>query len=171
MNETMTQLVQMARAGDPEAFSRLYAEVWEDLYRYAFFLLGSREDAEDMVQETVLAAYAGIGKLRDPALFRPWIFRILSNKCRRHRGTYLTRPGELTEEMPDPGGDFTERVLLRSAVEELSGEDRMIIGLHVFAGYTSREIGEILGMKSATVRSREHRALEKLRRSEKGDRP
>lgn len=168
MNEIMTGLVERARSGDPQAFSSLYGEVYEDLYRYALYLLGSREDAEDMVQETVLAAYAGISRLKDPEAFRGWIFKILSNKCRRHRGTYLTRPGELTGEIPDPGPDPTDALYLKEAMESLSEEERMIIGLHVIGGCSSREIGAMLGMKDATVRSREYRALLRLRGEPKG---
>ena len=163
--EDMSLLAEKARSGDPEAFASLYEMVYKDLYRYALYMLGHKEDAEDVVSETVMAAYAQIGQLKSAEAFRAWIFRILSNKCRNQRAAYLNRTGELDEQMPDPGGDFTEESMLREAMDRLTGEDREIICLHVFGGYKSTEIGLILKMNPATVRSREHRALERLRKS------
>jgi len=164
--EDMSLLAEKARGGDPEAFASLYEMVYKDLYRYALYMLGQKEDAEDVVSETVMAAYAQIGQLKSPEAFRAWIFRILSNKCRNQRAAYLHKTGEVDEQMPDPSGDFTKESMLRAAMDTLTGEEREIICLHVFGGYKSHEIGLILKMNPATVRSREHRALEKLRKTQ-----
>lgn len=163
----MSLLAERAGRGDPEAFASLYEMVYRDLYRYALYMLGQKEDAEDVVSETVMAAYAQIGQLKNPEAFRAWIFRILSNKCRKQREAYLNRTGQLDEQMPDPGGDFTEGSMLRSALARLSEEEREIVCLHAFGGYKSHEIGRILQMNPATVRSREHRALDRLRKSQR----
>ena len=58
-------LVLQAKAGDDSAFASLYETVWQDLYKSAFYILGNREDAMDVVSETFLEAYRGIRKLRD----------------------------------------------------------------------------------------------------------
>lgn len=165
--EEMSLLAEKARSGDPEAFASLYEMVYQDLYRYALYMLGQKEDAEDVVSETVMAAYAQIGQLKSADAFRAWIFRILSNKCRNQRAAYLNRTCELDETMPDPEGDFTGEYLLKDAMARLTEEEREIICLHVFGGYKSHEIGQILQMNPATVRSREHRALERLRSSQR----
>ena len=63
---------------------------------------------------------------------------------------------------------MVENYHLRRVFGELDEEDRMIIGMHVFGGYTSREISEITGMNANTVRSRESRALKKMAEKLKG---
>ena len=67
----------------PEVFAMYYQNVYKDLYRFALYTLKNAHDAEDVVGETVLDAYASVEKLRDPGAFRGWIFAILSNKCRK----------------------------------------------------------------------------------------
>ena len=60
-----------------DEFIELYTAVYKDLYRYALYVLGNREDAEDAVSEAVVDAYAEFGKLRDKGAFKGWIFKIL----------------------------------------------------------------------------------------------
>lgn len=167
--EDMTFLVERARNGDAEAFGELYKLVYKDLYRYAYYALGHREDAEDVVMEAVTEAYVQIRRLRRAEAFRGWIFRILQARVMRKRKEYVSKTAELTEAMEEtlaaPGSDFSSNAALRAALATLSEQDRTILLLHIFGGYTSLEIGQMLHMKDATVRSREKRALEKLRKS------
>lgn len=69
--------VTKAKAGDREAFGRLYDAVAKDLYRAALYTLGNPQDAEDIVAETFLEAWKGIHTIREEASFRQWIMRIL----------------------------------------------------------------------------------------------
>lgn len=70
MNEDIAALVQRAGSGDAAAFGELYEQVYKDLYRYALYCLGSREEAEDAVQETALEAFRGMAGLKRPEAFR-----------------------------------------------------------------------------------------------------
>ena len=168
--DEMRDLVSKARSGDAEAFGELYSMVYKDLYRYAYYMLDQREDAEDAVMETVCEAYVQIRRLREADAFRGWIFRILAARVKRIRKGYLTKTAELTEAISEtmaaPNSDFSDKAALTASLSMLSEEDRTILLLHIFGGYTSSEIGRMLHMKDSTVRSREKRALEKLRRSE-----
>ncbi len=83
--EDYLKLVKAARRGDAQAFAALYEEVYEDMYRFALYTLKNIQDAEDVVSETVTAAFASIKKLRSAVAFHSWIFRILSNKCKGGR--------------------------------------------------------------------------------------
>ena len=161
---------------DKKAFLEKYEEVYRDMYRYALFTLGQRDDAEDAVSEAVLDAYRQRDSLRDIEAFRGWIFKILSRKCIAKRRDYATKrtlsldeapPGDeqapIIDTLPDDTPGTEEAAVIRRLFMTLPDEDRQIISLHIFGGYTSREIGDILDMKDATVRSREHRALEKLK--------
>nr|MCR5623677.1 RNA polymerase sigma factor [Lachnospiraceae bacterium] len=87
--EEVCALVQRAKQADTHAFALLYEMVYEDLYRMALYTLGNHEDAEDMVSETVLDAYVGIKALKDETAFRGWIFKILSNKCKKKIAEYM----------------------------------------------------------------------------------
>lgn len=155
------ELVKKAGMGNVEAFTELYRGIYKDLYRTAFYMLGNPHDAEDAVSDTVMDAYASIGKLREPEAFRAWIFRILTVKCSRKRKEYIQKTEELPEDLAE-NGSFVEGVMVRQAFAKLSEEDRMILALHVFGGYKSAEIARMLSRNENTVRSRKSRALSRL---------
>ena len=163
------QLVARAREGDPAAFGELYADVWKDLYRFAYYYLGNAEDAEDAVQETVLEAYKGIGRLKEPAAFKGWIFTILTACCKRRVGGLIRRREQVQlEERPELTADAGEEGMslsmeLREALLQLKPEERRVVLMKVMMGYKSHEIAEILHMSSGGVRSKLSRALQKLR--------
>lgn len=144
-----------------ERFMALYQEVYQDLYRLAYYYLGNSQDAEDVVSETVLAAFEGFGKLKKEESFRPWIFRILVNRChktwRRRRPEY---PMELPEASYEPS--LTSQTEMMELLHRLSGEERLIVCLSVFGGYKGEEIARILNKSHNTVRSKYRRALKKL---------
>lgn len=164
------ELCRKAQQGDTEAFAALYETVSSKLYSTAFYMLGRKEDAEDVVMETVTDAFAEIRSLREPGAFEGWIFRILMNKIKRKRKSYITETVELEEDITSSRDDVSdEGIALRKALETLSETDRSIIVLDVLGGYRSEEIGRMLGMNPNTVRSRKQRAFKKLRSMLKGD--
>lgn len=167
---TELQLVKRAKHGDAEAFAELYQNIYQNLYRFALYMLGNPADAEDVVSDAVTDAWVTIGKLRADEAFQGWLFRILSNKCKRKRKEYANRPLGFAEEIGERAGtdDLAENYQLRTVFGELAKEDRMIIGMHVFGGYTSKEIAEITGMNANTVRSRESRALKRMAKKLEG---
>lgn len=157
-------LVRKAKKGDVEAFGQLYEEVYKDLYHFAVYLLNHTQDAEDIVAETVLDAYRSIGNLKKEESFRAWIFKILSNKCRMKRKEYLNKEMELDPEMEGTSKNFEETGDLQVAMSHLEEEERLIINLIVIAGYKSGEVAGMLHMNANTVRSKQSRAYEKLRK-------
>lgn len=161
MNHT-TELAWQARNGDAHAFAQLYALIYKDMYRFALYTLGHSQDAEDAVSETVMDAFAAIHSLREPEAFPAWIFRILTAKCKRRMRQYVNRTEELSDSLCGREQDMTERLDVRRAFETLPQEDRLILSMNLFAGYSSQEIGELLGMNPNTVRSRQSRALKKI---------
>ena len=156
------QLVERARNRDAKAFAALYAQVYQDLYRFALYTLKNTHDAEDMVSDTVTDAFASIHKLRSAEAFRGWIFKILSNKCRMKLKEYVNKTAELPDDLASEGGDMLDHMEVRRAFAKLDDEERLIISMHLFSGYKSREIAAALHMNENTVRSRESRALKKM---------
>ena len=151
---------------DAHAFAEMYKTVYIDLYRFALCLMKNTHDAEDAVSEAVLKAYENIGKLRDEKSFRSWIFTITANVCRRRLKEAAGKKNESAEEklsqMPAQEVDYGVSLDVRRAFFILSEEEQEIIGLSVFGGYNSKEIGQMLKLKDATVRSKKNRALEKM---------
>ena len=158
--------IKKAKNGDVTAFAKVYEQIYEDLYRFALYTLKNKTDAEDVVSETVTDAFASIGKLRKAEAFKGWIFRILSYKCKDKLREYLKKNEELPRDYEETASkvDVEENVVIRDLFFSLEEEERLIISMHLFAGYTSKEIGKILGLNENTVRSKEHRALKKMRK-------
>ena len=158
--------VKKAKCGDAAAFAGLYQQVYADLYRFALYTLKNKADAEDAVSETVTEAFSSIDRLRKADSFKAWIFRILYYKCKDRLREYTRKMEELPRDYEKlPAKECVEEgVVIRTMFFELDEEERMIISMHLFAGYTSKEIGKLLGLNENTVRSKESRALNKLRK-------
>ena len=163
--------VEKARRGDKDSFAEVYRQIADDLYRVALYSLGNSHDAQDVVSETFIEAYKGIANLRDENSFKPWIMRILSIRCKRKIGQYISGRNELdiddfldlSEEGEGVETRSTQKMALLSALETLSPQERQIVALAVVQGYTVRETAEILGAPQGTVSSKMHRTLKKLR--------
>lgn len=162
--EQYLELVKAARAGDTQAFAELYEAIYKDLYRFALYTLRNETDAEDAVSEAVTDAYASIHKLRSVDAFKAWMFRILSNKCKNRLKEYTRKHVDLEEAegVAYQTQEMTESLYIRKLFGELADEERLIISMHVFGGYTSREIAHMLHMNANTVRTKESRALKRL---------
>ena len=161
-NSSELILIRKACRGDVKAFSALYARIYKDLYKFALFTVKHPQDAEDAVSEAVMAAYENIHKLKKEESFRSWMFTILANQCRK-RLRRQNQPEELTEDVAALEQDHAGEQDVRDALSMLSEKDRMIVACSVLGGYASEEIGKLLEMNPATVRSRKARALEKMR--------
>lgn len=158
-------LIVRAKSGDVPAFAQLYEFYYKDLYRFALYVLKNPHDAEDMVSETVTDAFHQLSSLRNEESFKAWIFRILTNKCKMKLKSYLNRTVPLPEDLPCSLPDLSGQADIRDAFFALENVDRLILSLNLFAGYSSKEIGALLGMKDSTVRSRQKRALKKMKKT------
>lgn len=158
------QLVKKAKQGDTEAFAALYEKVYKDLYRFALYTLKNPHDAQDIVSDTVTDAFASIRSLRMEEAFRGWIFKILSNKCKRKLKEYTNRTEELTEAVMEQAGHvgMDEHAAIRNLFFALEDEERLLLAMHLFCGYTSKEIAKLLHMNENTVRSKQSRAIQKM---------
>ena len=96
--------------------------------------------------------------------FRSWIFTILMNQCKKHF-KQNSETEELKDEIKAEEVSQEENYDLLQAFQMLDGEERMILSCSILEGYSSEEIGYMLAMNPATVRSKKSRALEKLRKN------
>ena len=182
------QLVDLAREGDPKAFCDLYDQSKDSLYRFAFYKLGSHEDAEDAVQDCVMDAWRQIGNLRSSEAFSTWIFRILTGCCNRRIKTLIkdrdkveavvqmqitdaavetsAKPGVKYADRGDDQDEIaslTDNIDLSEALGQLSDQEREVVLLSVVAGFTSAEVGDMTGLTAGGVRSKLSRSLSKMR--------
>ena len=149
---------------DKETFSALVVRHQTALFRAARAILPTDEDAEDAVQEAVCAAFAHRDTLRDAEKFKPWMLRILANKCydacRKRRSTVdLDTAGEL----PAPEDDHAQRLTLWQAVLSLNDDLRAPVTLFYYDGLSIREISRVLGISEAAVKTRLSRGRARLR--------
>ena len=168
MSSKITQdLVRKAKEGNIESFGILYEAYSKDMYKFAYYYMGSPTLAEDCVSECVLIAFQKIGTLKKNEAFRSWLFKILYNCCNKalrekiksRENVELSTVSYLASEQEDR----SEIVSLKKALNNLTEEERTIILLSYTAGYTSKEIGKMLNLKDSTVRSKIMRSTDKLR--------
>src|SRR6516164_2734880 len=144
------------------------------LYNFAHWLTHSREEAEDLVQETYLKALKGFASFQQGTNFRAWMYRILRNTFLTSRSglsVKMTVPLDHEEDAIGRPADTPEAVLLarvdqemvRSALERLSVQFREVIVLCDMEEMSYQEIAEIAGIPIGTVMSRLSRARKSMR--------
>ena len=149
-----------------EEFMRCYEKVYPQMYRTAWLYLQNQQEAEDAVSEAVVAAYENIGKLRNSEAFKSWIFTIVSNICKKRLKketvwrSYFGEEEYMQAAYEEP--DIGLAVDVRKAFFLLEEEEQTIVGLSVFGGYNSNEIGTMMKLNANTVRSKRSRALQKM---------
>ena len=145
-------------------------------YRLAGLILGNAHEAEDAVQDALVAAWQGFDQLRDTDRFAAWFDRILVNGCRDR----LRRPGVVRfialDPSIDPAGsdpfrDFIERDALLAGMTTLTPDERIVVVLRFWADLPLDEIAERLDWPLGTVKSRLHRALDRMRQRLSADSP
>lgn len=147
-----------------DEFMQCYEKIYPQLYRTALYYMRNRQEAEDAVQDAVLAAYEKFYQLRDKEKFASWMMQILINRCKRRMREWFRKEEDIEELSISREPDFAAASAVKQVFWELKEEERLIVGLSVFGGYTSEEIAGILGKNHSTVRSRYRRALQKMRK-------
>lgn len=163
-------LVVRAREGDVDAFEALVARYETKLLRFCMRTLGDRQDAEDVVQDTLVQAWKSMSALSEPAAFGTWIYRLASNKCTDTLRRRMARPSDSQdpEEMSihaDGRASVEKSVEARTALQHfsdvlqtLSSEQRVTWVLHQMEGLSYAEVATTLGISEGSVRGRIHRA-------------
>jgi RNA polymerase sigma-70 factor (ECF subfamily) len=166
---TDAELVVRAVAGDVGAFEELVARHHAACLRFAAHALGDRVEAEDVVQETLLRAYRSLGRYEERQQFRPWLFRILVNRCRTAAGRSHTRrlrdaveltPGLATTDAHD---GIALRSRLDRAINGLDDLQREAFLLKLGEGLEYEEIARITGASVSALKMRVKRAREQVR--------
>jgi RNA polymerase sigma-70 factor (ECF subfamily) len=163
-----TDLVDLARHGDRDAFGALAADAVDRLYAIARLLLRDTHLAEDATQDTLVRAWRDLPTLRDVERFDAWLHRILVRSCtdigrrqRRLRTEISVLP--LEPIAPDGIAGLADRDQIERGLRRLNEAQRTILVLHFYVGLSPTEAADALDIPVGTAKSRLHYAIDALR--------
>ncbi len=159
--------LERIQAIDEPAFLSLVQPLLPTAQRLAHGMLGSPNEAEDVVQEATLKAWAKIQTFRPGTDFKSWYLTIVANECRQAlRSAWwrvLLKPFVERGSSPPPQDRVDSGDEVRRALDRLSYDHRVVIVLRFYLDLSFEEIGRTLGISPRTAKSRTHRALDRLR--------
>ena len=182
MKNDDVQLIQRVLEGDETAFSTLVKKYQRSVHALAWRKVGDFHIAEDITQETFLKAYQRLSTLKEPQSFASWLYVITANHCKAwlrkkrtwiqsledtssaqlERATYsghiIAKNEQMTEE--------AQREVVKKLLAKLQESDRTVITLYYLGGMTYEEISNFLGVSVGAIKSRLHRARQRLKKEE-----
>ncbi|GAC1348940.1 MAG: RNA polymerase sigma factor [Ktedonobacteraceae bacterium] len=169
------QVVESLRARNAQAFRVLIERLQQPITGYLHRLVGDREVALDLAQDTFLQVYKEIGKTSEGLLVDAWIYRIATNyglrylnRLRLRHFVGLDDPSNLEDfntslMVPGPEHQAETRILVRETLLKMKPKDAACLQLHYGNGFTYEEIAQVLEMTPEAVRKRVVRGVEKFR--------
>ncbi len=174
------KLITSAKAGDNNAFNFLYEEHREMIYRLAYKLSGSNENAEEIMQETFIKAFKNISSLSTNSMdsFKYWIIRICVNtsishlrKMKTRKNTFVLESIEnpenyLSSEPNQEAGIHIDEIreIIDRTVETLSTKQKIIFNLRYNHDMKIKKIANILNISEGNIKSQLYRAVSKLKK-------
>ena len=162
-------LVMRSQDGDRSAWKRLVARWQPKLYAHARRLTGHPEGAADVTQESWLAIVKVLGRLEDPAKFRSWAYRIVSNKAtdwvrkrQRERSALMIAAGD-ADDAVQPVADDDRMADLQRAIRALPRDQRNLLHMFYREGMSLAEIADACAIPLGTVKSRLHGIRQELK--------
>lgn len=165
-------LVEGCKAGNQQAQIGVYRKYYRQVYNTCLRIVNNTADAEDLMQNSFIDAFNRIKSYKGPSAFAGWLKKIAVNNAIDHLAK--KKPHEEIHEYLPEIADYSEteseefieyRVeLIKKAMNEIHEEYRIILSLCLFEGYDHEEIGQILNISQANVRTRISRARQSLLR-------
>jgi len=174
-------LIEAAQAGDRQALESLIEHYQSHVFRFGMKMCGDPQDAEDVLQETMLAMARTVSNFRGASSVSTWLYSIARSFCiKKRRRSKFAPSAEVSLEVdgrgearqvatssPDPEDLASARQmqqLLERAIAALEPSYREVLLLRDVEGLTAKEVGEVLNLSVAAVKSRLHRARSSVRR-------
>jgi RNA polymerase sigma-70 factor (ECF subfamily) len=167
-------LVQQAIDGDQGAFTVLYDEYFNKVYRYVVTQVGNQTEAEDLTQDVFIKALHAIGSYKQKgAPFASWLFRIARNNIidfwRKQKGKKTTDIDEAASIVSDDDPvNMTERRSeadeLAAALQLLPQAQKEVVSLRFISGLSIAEVAKVLGKKEGTVKALQFNGMVSLRK-------
>jgi RNA polymerase sigma-70 factor (ECF subfamily) len=177
MSSPDSELLAAVHRGDTGALDELLARHQKSIYRFGLRMCGNEEDARDVLQETLLAAFRGIGDFRGDARLSTWLFQIARGFCSKSRRRLSGEPAQHDEldapeaqqlavqgEGPDARAHAREiGRALQAAIAALPEASREVVVLRDVEGLSAEEAARVLQIDVGALKSRLHRARLELR--------
>jgi RNA polymerase sigma-70 factor (ECF subfamily) len=168
------ELAQRCRHGDAAAFEELYRAHAGRLYNLVFRMVGSAQEAEDLLQDVFLNAYRKLGSFRGDSSLGTWLYRLAVNQCLDVLRGRHSKMARITDSLDDEGADepaavapvvptAVSRIDLDRAIARLPEGCRAAFILHDVEGFEHNEVAKLLGVSEGTSKSQVHKARMKLR--------
>lgn len=156
---------------DEKSIEQLCSTTWESLYRFVYFKVQNREEAEDITQETYIKAISYIQKNNVKidkfiSFLKTVSLNVLRDKWRKtkHRGTHINLDDINPEEtsIEDPTEGMAQRELIENALKLLNEDQRIVIELRIIKGYSVADTAKQMDKSESNVRVLQYRALQNL---------
>jgi len=172
LGQEEAELIARCRKGDIKSYELLYNRYSRAMYHTCLRIVMNAADAEDILQEGFMEAFASLDKLKNTAAFGGWVKQIMINKSvnfvRRHRKSWLVMEDvelvvDMPEEVPFDESEFRGKVnAIIEAMDALPEKYRMVINLHIFEQMNFEEIASVMDIPSSTVRVQYLRGKQKI---------
>lgn len=165
---THKELVERSKSGDRNSQYQLYELYVDAMYNIGMRMLGTREDAEDIVQESFVDAFRNLASFKYESTFGSWLKRIVVNKSinylklKRIPITPIEDHEFYLKEDVEESVEAIDIQKVKKGLEKLPAGYKQILSLYLIEGYDHLEIGEILHISTSTSKSQYHRAKKKL---------
>jgi RNA polymerase sigma-70 factor (ECF subfamily) len=157
-------IIDRAKSGDKQAFEMIIRQFERQMYTYCYYILKNHEETEDAVQEIFIRAYENLHRYSRQATFSAWLYKMayhhMMNIKKKH-GRWLKLVHQFKEQQPQIEISPQESVI-EELLTYLTPEERHILLLKAVEQYSFDEIGDVMGIKPATVRKKYERLRLKL---------
>jgi RNA polymerase sigma factor (sigma-70 family) len=164
--DEISRLVELCRKGNSKAQYELYRLYSKAMYNTSLRIVGNREEAEDVLQESFLDGFMKIDYFRGDSTFGAWLKSIVVNKSIskiRNQKLQWEELGELETEEVEEFDDSEETIaVIKHLIQDLPTGYRLVLNLYLFEGYDHKEIAEITGISEVTSRTQYIRAKQRL---------
>ena len=182
MKNSDVQLINRSIDGDDTAFAELVEKYQKQVHALVWRKIGDFHIAEELTQDTFLNAYQKLTTLKKPQQFASWLYVIATNRCsswlrKKHLRKQLLKDKDTTHRESPTYSAYvleeneritaqTQQDVVQKLLAKLKESERTVMTLHYFGDMSCKEIGTFLGVSANTVKSRLHRAQQRLQKEE-----
>lgn len=168
-----SQLIEQAKAGNADAFAKLYDAYADEIYRFIFFRVSNQQTAEDLTSQLFLKAWDNLDRYqtRRDASFRAWLMQIARNLVIDYYRTFKESASleQIMTAEPDPTMNVVKEVerrlqgeWLQTKLQQLTGEQKEVVTLKFIHGLSTKEIAALMNKKEGAIRALQMRGLQAL---------
>jgi RNA polymerase sigma-70 factor (ECF subfamily) len=157
-------VIDRVKSGDKQAYATIIRQFERQMYTYCYYILKNHEETEDAVQEIFIRAYENLHRYSRQATFSAWLYKMAFNhmmNIKKKQGRWLKLVHQVKEQQPQIEISPQESVI-EEMLTYLTPEERHILLLKAVEQYSFDEIGDIMGIKPATIRKKYERLRRKL---------